>query len=274
MYLHVTSSHPNSVKTAIPYGLGIRAKRICSEDEDYSVRRTEIKTQLRKRGYTNDMVEKQLKKVDNLDRKNLLQYNTKKQNNHVPLVITYSKALPNIHEILKKNMKILYNSEKMKRIFDEPPIVSYKRDKNIKDILVYCKHNLQFYGKENGCKACGKNCALCLHIIESTSFKDNEGNTYNIQGSINCKTVGVIYCILCTECEKNIYVGQTGDKFYQRMLLNFSKIRTQKVEDPVAKLFCQKNHCVKNFKVIGIEKTGSGDKIYRETKESLWIKKT
>jgi hypothetical protein len=113
-----------------------------------------------------------------------------------------------------------------------------------------------------------------LHIIESTSFKDNKGNTYNIQGSINCKTVGVIYCILCTECEKNIYVRQTGDKFYQRMPLNFSKIRTQKVEDPVAKLFCQKNHCVKNVKVIGIEKTGNGDKIYRETKESLWVKKT
>ena len=56
---------------------------------------------------------------------------------------------------------------------------------------------------------------------------------------------------------------------YQRMLLNFAKIRTQKVEDPVANPFYQKNHCVKNFKVIGIEKTGNGDKIYRETKESL-----
>jgi hypothetical protein len=33
------------------------------------------------------------------------------------------------------------------------------------------------------------------------------------------------------------------------------------------------NHCVKNFKVIGIEKTGNGDKIYRETKESFWISK-
>jgi hypothetical protein len=63
---------------------------------------------------------------------------------------------------------------------------------------------------------------------KSTSFKDNEDNTYYIQGSINCKTVEVIYCILWTECEKSIYVGQTGDKFYQRMLLNFSKIRTQK----------------------------------------------
>ena len=115
-------------------------------------------------------------------------------------------------------MKILYNSEKIKRIVDEPPLVSYKRDENIKDKLVHGKHNLQFDGKENGCRACGKNCALCSHIIESTSFKDNEGNTYNIQGSINCKTVGVIYCILCTECEKNNYVRQTGDKFYQRML--------------------------------------------------------
>jgi hypothetical protein len=37
------------------------------------------------------------------------------------------------------------------------------------------------------------------------------------------------------------------------------------VEDPVAKHFYQKNHCIKNFKVIGIEKTGNGDKIYRET---------
>ena len=62
LYLHVTSSHPNLVKIAIPYRLGIRAKRICSEDEDDSVRRTEIKTHLRKRGCTNDMVEKQLQK--------------------------------------------------------------------------------------------------------------------------------------------------------------------------------------------------------------------
>jgi hypothetical protein len=73
-------------------------------------------------------------------------------------------------------MKILYNSEKIKRIVDEPPLVSYKRDENIKDKLVHGKHNLQFDGKENGCRACGKNCALCSHIIESTSFKDSEGN--------------------------------------------------------------------------------------------------
>ena len=60
-------------------------------------------------------------------------------------------------------------------------LVSYKRDKNIKDILVHRKHNLQFYGKENGCKACGEKCALCSHIIESTSFKDNEFIVFCVQ---------------------------------------------------------------------------------------------
>ena len=35
IYVHKTSQHPHTVKKAIPYGLGIRAKRICSTDEEY-----------------------------------------------------------------------------------------------------------------------------------------------------------------------------------------------------------------------------------------------
>lgn len=143
MYLHVTSSHPSSVKNEISYGLWVRAKRIRSNENDYQIRRNEIKNHLRKRGYSNDIVENQLYKVDNLERENLLQYSTRKQNNRVPLVITYSKALPNIHDILGKNMIILSQSDKMKKVFNQPPIVSFRRDKNIKDILVHRKHNLQ-----------------------------------------------------------------------------------------------------------------------------------
>jgi hypothetical protein len=63
-------------------------------------------------------------KVDNLERENLLQYSTRKQNNRVPLVITYSKALPNIHDILRKNMKILNQSDKMKKVFNQPQYIT------------------------------------------------------------------------------------------------------------------------------------------------------
>jgi hypothetical protein len=154
-------------------------------------------------------VENQLHKVDNLERENLLQYNTRKQNNRIPLVITYSKALPNIHDILRKNMKILNQSDKMKKVFNQPPIVSFRRDKNIKDILVHRKHNLQFYNKQNRCKRCWKNCALCKYLLESTTFDDNGGHTFTIQVNINCKSVGVIYCILCTKCTNGWYFVPT-----------------------------------------------------------------
>ena len=98
------------------------------------------------------------------------------------------------------------------------------------------------------------------------------GKEYTIQGQINCKTVGVIYAINCTKCEKVIYVGQTGDTLYQRMLLNFSKIRTKKTEDPVANHFIQNNHSITNLKVTAIERV-FGTETYRKTKEAFWIKK-
>ena len=36
MYLYEKSNHPNTTKNAIPFGLGIRAKRICSTQEEYN----------------------------------------------------------------------------------------------------------------------------------------------------------------------------------------------------------------------------------------------
>jgi hypothetical protein len=56
------------------------------------------------------------------------------------------------------------------------------------------------------------------------------------------------------------------------MLLNFSKIRTEKIDNPVANHFCQIDHSVDNFNVSGIDQV-QGDKIHREVKESLWIQK-
>jgi hypothetical protein len=85
-----------------PTFIGNSIKRICSEETDYNNRCENIKDQLIKRGYSKGTIENQLKKVDMLKRENLLQYNTKKQNNRVPLVLTYSKALSDIHTILRE----------------------------------------------------------------------------------------------------------------------------------------------------------------------------
>ena len=60
---------------------------------------------------------------------------------------------------------------------------------------------------------------------------------------------------------------------YQRRIHNFSKIRTLKKDDLVAKhCFTKKNHTKENLKVTGIEKV-LGTKIYRKVKESSLDKK-
>jgi len=45
------SSQPEATKTAIPYGLGVRVKRICSEEGNYRKHREAVKDHLVNRDY-------------------------------------------------------------------------------------------------------------------------------------------------------------------------------------------------------------------------------
>ena len=54
MYLHKRSDHPKS----IPYGLGVRVKRICDDKEEYEKERSKIKERLTQRGYNSNLIEK------------------------------------------------------------------------------------------------------------------------------------------------------------------------------------------------------------------------
>jgi hypothetical protein len=126
------------MKKAVPYDLGIRIKRICSKQNDYQTHRQELKRQLRVKGYIGEFIENQLQKVDRKDRKDLLSYKqkTKEQNSRVPLVMTFKKQLTNIHKIVQKHKTTLHKSTRMGQIFIQPPLVAYRRDTNICDILI------------------------------------------------------------------------------------------------------------------------------------------
>ena len=92
------------------------------------------KGNLKKRGYSSNLIDKQFQKVDKLEREDLLKYNEPKQSDRVPLVLTYTDTLPNIHTILLKHLDTLYNSEEMKQVFSQPPIFAFRRDKNFRHI--------------------------------------------------------------------------------------------------------------------------------------------
>lgn len=273
LYLHKESSHPESTKKAIPYGLGVRVKRICTEDSDYQRHRHSIKSHLQQRGYAEKFVEMELKKVDRKEREDLLQLSScKTGSKRVPLTITFSRALPNIGHILRRHMPLLHTSDRMKKAFQEPPIVAFRRDCNLQDILVHKKHNRQFFRKENICAPCdAERCALCPYMIKASTFQDPVGNTYKVRNNITCKSTNVVYAVFCRKCDAYVYVGETGDTLYQRHLLNLSRMRTR-YSDPVADHFNSNGHDASDFRVMGLEKL-NGTTDYRRTMERLWKSK-
>ena len=248
------------------------SRSICSEPANYDKSKRQLIEQLQARGYQDGIIKAQLKKVDNLKRDDLLHYKKKERSTHrVPLVLTFSAALPDTHKILKDRSGTLLKSSRLTEVFKQPPIVAYRRDSSLGDILVHKKHNKMFFDQPKKSEPCGKKCAICPYLKDTETFTSFDGHEYRVKNYINCKSVNVVYALLCSKCDSFVYVGETGDSLYQRQLLNLSLIR-RKVDDPVANHFNAPGHCLSHFSIIGIEKL-YGSPQYRKNIEQLWIHK-
>ena len=152
LYIKQDSCHPAHTKKSLAYSLGLRIKRICESEADYKKHRSDLKLHLRKRGYSGREIERQLQKVGKMDREELLHKEVKRQHSDiVPLDITYSKSLPDIRGILRKHQDTLYMSERMQEVFAKPPLLAFRRDKNICDTLVHGKTNRALKTAEKHC---------------------------------------------------------------------------------------------------------------------------
>ena len=53
----------------------------------------------------------------------------------MPLTVTHNMTLPDLKTRIDKNWHILQIQPKLKEVFTEPPILAFKRNKNLKDII-------------------------------------------------------------------------------------------------------------------------------------------
>ena len=127
-YLLYSSSHPFHTKKSVPYSLALRLRRICSKEDSFNIRATELELYLTKRGYKNRIVKSQIARA-----KLILRNDALNEHNHdtpkptrVPFIVTYNPALPNIREILHKKQPILDSTERSHNIFSETPVVAFR----------------------------------------------------------------------------------------------------------------------------------------------------
>ena len=95
-----------------------------------------FKLRLRARGYPNNLIEKTLSEVKFPDRQKALKDNTRVQKEILPFATQYNPSVPNLKHILMEKWHLIESQPKLKEMFKEPPIISYKRGISLRDILV------------------------------------------------------------------------------------------------------------------------------------------
>ena len=127
--------HPYSLKKSIPYSQALRIRRICTTFQDYHNHSRKFIEKFVNKGCKKDVVIQQIQKVDQLDQKQLLHQQKRHDKQCIPLLVTYSQALPNLKDILAKHWHILHANQSCKKTFSTVPIIAFRKGTSLKQII-------------------------------------------------------------------------------------------------------------------------------------------
>ena len=94
-----------------------------------------LKQDLVNRGYDETTLSREIERAANQDRATLLTYKERSNSNRIPIIVTYNQKLPDLKGILNNTWEHLQINPTVKEKFVEKPIVCYKRNRNLRDIL-------------------------------------------------------------------------------------------------------------------------------------------
>ena len=89
-----------------------------------------------KRGYPASVIQAAHRRAQQIDRQSALQTSQKEKNDRIPFTLTFHPRNNPVKAIILNNFKILQNDPETGAIFSQPPLISFKRDKNVGNFLV------------------------------------------------------------------------------------------------------------------------------------------
>ena len=246
----LSSSHPSHVKTSIPYSQFLRLPRLSSDDSDFSTKSEEMCQFFEKRGHPVFVVKAGHHLAQQIDRQSALQTSQKDKNDRIPFTLTLHPHNHAIKSITLNNFKLLQNDPESGRIFSQPPLISFKREKNVSNFLVRSalKTNEQpgtFKSAHSRCKTC----PFTLNISDISGSK----RSVKITDRFTCTSANVIYCLTFTLCNK-LYIGETGRRLGDRFREHLCDVEKndKDASKPVARHFYLPNHSKKHIAIRGI----------------------
>ncbi|KAL2076952.1 hypothetical protein ACEWY4_027451 [Coilia grayii] len=253
--LHKTSFHPAHTYRGIVKSQLLRYHRICSDrDQFYKATKT-LFSVLKTRGYSRSFLRYSLKNF--LLKKTPMETKSK----IIPLISTFSTNSVQLNRLIKTNFQKFL--DKTNTLQQHKIIAAYRRNKNLKDLLVKSKlPQLTSKPKEERNKA-----------YRSRTWVTNYSTKqiYKIQQILTPRTTNCIYLITCIKCTKQ-YVGQTKNSMITRLYQHQYNIRNHKETNThIVRHFLE--HGLTSLRISGLQSNQFWSLTHRLRVEKHWIHK-
>ena len=259
-YLPLTSNHPRHIKRNIPYCLMNLINRIVSEPTLKLLRMNEIKVQLLKLYYPNNLIDDSIIKalattqtVVNPLSSNKFNISFINFNNHLTNSI-YNKFNTSTKQILLTNttFKTFENINYRKTTIQQPNILNY--------LQIPTNYSINKCNKPR-CKCC----KILIPYRKLIIIKDMK---FYINYNGNCQTKNVIYILFCC-CNKS-YIGQTITQFNLR--INLHRDHSNNIDRTILNSNKHIHKCGGNFKTTILFIATNNDTMYLNQMEEYFIK--
>ncbi|XP_069508614.1 uncharacterized protein [Ambystoma mexicanum] len=279
--LHHKSFHTQSLKSNIPYGQFLRARRNCTKIEDFLKQSSIIEDRLSERGYPKRLLRQSKKRARYQHRDILLKKDSKERKlNEDQLVcaLTFNTQHNKIKKIISSHWHLLQlNMPDLAK-----PIYAFKKGKNIKN-WVSKADRISIQDSQptitatwgmppiKGHYPCG-NCSNCSSTTATTTVEIHNRN-WELRQHSTCLSTNVIYVIICP-CKK-AYIGKTSRAVKPRIGEHKSKIRTGQRNAPLTCHFLELNHKPEDMrwwvmeKVLGTDAANIAARLAQ--REQWWI---
>ncbi|CAJ0927124.1 unnamed protein product [Ranitomeya imitator] len=243
---------------SLPWSQLLRVRRIVSDDERVDLRLEEMCGKFLRRGYPKTVVNDFKMRARDTSRDSICNRSLNRQPcERIPFVSTYNSASNQIGRVLKRHWSFLQRGLPSVVGFRSPPMMSFRRGRNLKDKLVRSdigsERTLtqQFFGTARHGNFPCLGCACCNNLLKGEFFHHpHTGKKIYLKERYTCLSSYVVYMIVCP-CGL-AYVGETTTAVKVRISKHKSTIRTGLTDLPIPKHFVDMRHSVNQlrFRVI------------------------
>ncbi|BFY98099.1 hypothetical protein BsWGS_01139 [Bradybaena similaris] len=267
-YLLYGSSHPVPCKNAIPYSQLLRLRRLCSDDSDFTDKAHELLDFFRARDYPDPLLHDDLRKVSSTTRTEALSPKSHSTPQRTKLILTFHTHNIAASKIFLRHFDILHSDPVTRQVICEKPLVVFRRDKNLRDMLVHTRLPVHRDIPPGTTKCSRSRCLTCPFVTQTQSVCFPKG-TFHIRESFTCESRNLIYALICKRCTK-AYTWETGRRLTDRFCEHLSDIHNESAKPAFLHFNSPDHHGEDDISVTAL-KSCSSNQVSRQAMENRLI---